>query len=191
MDDTRDPTGEDLEPPAPIVPAQNQNQNQSRLGPGSGDSTASDSRSNGDRYDRSGAGRASSYYQQQQRQDYPMQQQSDSVAGRRGYGGNNYNYNSNGDRSDGRYQQPSHPSSDVAVRNTNMDGKLSDFYPNDSYNGFENREGEREDERERESERLAYNDVGRRGRDISGGNSGSLSEGRKKPIPGRSSGDKK
>jgi hypothetical protein len=187
FDDMRNAAAGDLEPsdPDPNVPAQNQG----RLGTGLGssDSIAPNSRLNGDRYDRSGASRASSYYQQQQRQDYLMQQQqSVSPAGRRGHGNDNYNYNNNGDRSDGRYQH-SHPSSDVAVRNTNMDGKSSEFYPDDSYNGFENREGERGGD----GERAAYAQAGRRGRELSGGNSGAPSPGRKTPHPSRSSGGKK
>jgi hypothetical protein len=195
-DDMRDAPGGDLEPSDldPSVPAQNQG----RLGVGLGssdstapDSTAPVSRLNGERYDRSGAGRASSYYQQQQRQDYLMQQQqSVSPTGRRGHGNDNYSYNNNGDRSDGRYQH-SHPSSDVAVRNSNIGGKSSEFYPDDPYNGFENREGEREGERGRVSERAVYGQAGRRGRELSGGNSGAPSTGRKTSHPSRSSGGKK
>ena len=163
-----------------------------RLGPSTGDSTAPESRSNGDRYDRSGGGRGSlQYQQQQQREEYPQQQQqqqqqSDSPS-RRGQISKNYSYSS--DRDD-QYQH-SHPSSasDVALRNTNKDGK-PDFYPNDSYARFENRA-----EGEGGSERAAYSEAGRRKRELSGGNSGALTGGRKMPGTsmgtGRNPSDKK
>lgn len=193
-DDIRGATGTGIDSLDPDPSSQMLNQGRQGPGPGmdSGDPMAPDPRSSGDRYERSGADRASSYYQQQQqRQDYPMQQQqqqqSSSSGRRRGHGSNNYNYNSNGDRGDGRYQ-PSNPSSDAAVRNTNMEEKSLDFYPDDSYNGFESRDGE--GERGVESERAAYGE-GRRGREVSGGNSGALPAGRKTSHPSRSSGGKK